>query len=177
MIVLGFDPGLRRFGFAVYRLEDHLDLVQLGVFSTEKSPAEDGVPSSVDNLGRGRELAFWLDGLLAEWKPKRVVVEAMSFVRMATVSHQLGIAWGVVGALSVKHDATVVQVRPQEIKKAMGVSWGRDAKARAHSKREVIERIRTRFPTADWPQRAALWEHCADAAAAVIAHQEKRCAR
>lgn len=124
MIVIGIDPGLANFGYAVVEMgATELRPLQMGLIRTEKSDKKRQVLASDDNVNRGRELAHQfrqilrgLDNVVA------FCVEAMSFPRNSSAAAKMAISWGVIIGIATERDIPIFQVRPQEIKKRMSGS-------------------------------------------------------
>lgn len=161
--VLGIDPGFSALGLAaVDLLPDGEALLAAWVVTTEKSSQKREVRASDDNLVRAQQLGVALEGAIRKYRPVALACEAMSYTRMASVAHKVGMAWGTIAALASMHGLPVVQASPQEVKKAL-------CDAKTASKEEVILAIETRFPSIEWPSQKGLREHAADAVAAVVA--------
>lgn len=162
-MVLGIDPGLAHCGFAIVRLlPDGEELVGLTVVRTEKSGKKRGVRASDDSVRRAAELAVEIERMTLGHGVDVFACEAMSFPRNSPTAQKMGMAWGVITAIATSHAIPIVQASPQDIKKKL-------CGAKNATKDDIIQAIERRFPDAEWPTKKTVWEHCADAAGAVLA--------
>ena len=137
MRVLGIDPGLASLGYALVELtSEDVIVLSMGCVRTKKTDAKRKVRASDDNIERIREVFRNLypltDGIMA------ICSESQSWPRNASACAKVGMAWGVIGALSELMDVPILQVSPQQLKK---VVCG-DGTA---SKAEVAAALNTRF--------------------------------
>lgn len=117
VFILGIDPGLANFGYAVVEFASWgKKLHKLGLVRTEKSAKKVGVRASDDNTRRAREIFQPTTSLISDYKIKVICAEAMSFPRSSSASHKLGISWGIVVSLSSIFGLPIVQASPQDIK-------------------------------------------------------------
>ncbi len=180
-LVLGLDLGLANCGWALWRLvaRDAV-LVDLGLWSTEKSDKRREVLASHDEMRRARELANQMDRLLNEWRDvgqpvRAVAVEAKSLPRNASSASKIGMAWGVFAAEVERRGLPVVQASPQEVRKALGL-------AKSASKLDVQACVFAHTAGAQAMLAAKKivkgdWEHPVDASAAVLACQDSEILR
>lgn len=168
MIVLGLDPGFRRFGWSVVRLTpDREELLALGVWKTEKSDKKLGVRKSSDNHRRGQAIGRELLAKIDEWQPVVITAEAISFVRSAAVMAQIGRVWGLLDLVCVERDLPLLEVSPQDLKHA--VCARKDA-SKADVQAAVDRRFHGRVVELLAPIRAkGDHEHPVDAVASVVA--------
>ncbi len=124
--VVGVDPGLAHTGLVVARLKPggfevvwENDKPLLWCLETEKSNKKLAVRASDDNTRRAREMFKPLYQAMSYLEPKVIVAEAMSFPRNSSASHKLGISWGIIVTMSCFFELPIVQVSPQQIKKAV----------------------------------------------------------
>ena len=177
-VVLGCDPGLAKFGWALVELRDKWEVLELGCITTVSSTTKAGVTASGDLANRARLLHAELLTQLANHSIRPLVIcsEAMSYPRVpgkggrgstiaVKATAQMGYAWGIICALSNECDgAPIVQASPQEIKKSL---CGRGNATKA----DVQEALKIRF------KQLALFEklnkgqveHAADALGAIVA--------
>jgi len=165
--VLGVDPGLAKFGFVLVDVfQDHEEVVEVGLVSTEKSGKKRRVLASDDNVRRGREIAKVL--LDTRFQAVRVVcAEAMSFVRNASAAAKTAISWGVLIAFTTRHGLPLVQASPQEIKQAVCGS-------KSASKEEVQAKLLEKYENAAVQEfmrtvAKSKYEHGFDSIGAVVA--------
>lgn len=175
-IVLGVDPGLANFGWALVELEPNgaERFVECGVMSTEKSQRKGNVLASDDNMRRARELHDGLLGVLrtvgkvypcGDANIVAIAAEAMSFVRAASAAAKLAMSWGVLAAFSAYRDMPIVQASPQLIKKTMcGVATA----TKEDVQRAIAERFGTHPDAMFSHLRKTEREHAADALAAIV---------
>lgn len=120
MIVLGLDPGFRRFGWAVVRLGSQGDeLLGMGVWRTAKTAAKANLRKASDDHRRGQELARELIGALDRWEPTVLCAEAISFVRSASVMASMGRVWGLLDVVCAQRELPLLEASPQALKKAV----------------------------------------------------------
>lgn len=168
MIVLGLDPGFRRFGWAVMRVDGAgEELLALGVWRTDKSDAKRNVRKASDDHRRGQELGRELLATLERRKPDAVTAEAISFVRSSSVMAQIGRAWGMLDLACVQRSLPLLEVSPQDLKRA--VTGRADA-----SKLEVQAALDARFGGRVAELLAGIrakgdHEHPVDAAGSIVA--------
>lgn len=172
---LGIDPGFAALGWSVVSMAaGDAEVVESGVIRTQKSDRKGELRACDDNLARGQRLHGELERLVIAFRPVAVVCEAMSWPRHASVTAKMGIVWGVIASVANDHDLPVLQVTPQELKRAV---CGR----KGASKDEVRYAVEQRLGNGKgWPKQASLVEHAADAAGAVLAcldHNVLRMAR
>jgi Holliday junction resolvasome RuvABC endonuclease subunit len=161
-VILGFDPGLTNFGYAVIQ---GTRLIDIGVHRTDKSDAKRKVLASDDNTRRIRELAAFA---WAKWHGERRVIcaESMSFPRNSSSAAKMAMTWGVIVTLAHVTDSPLLQASPQEVKKF--VCQKKDA-----SKKEIEGAVVALYPKATTlleEQRIAQTyrEHAYDALAVAI---------
>ena len=165
MIVLGVDPGLAHFGWAIYECSPGggpREAPRVGTFTSMPSARRLRVLAADDAVRRCRELAAWLDAMLGACEPSVICAEAMSHPRGASAAAKLAMSWGVLAALAERRRLPIIQASPQCCKRAVTSS-------RTASKAEVQDAVRSRWPGLRWPARVADREHAADALAAIIA--------
>lgn len=130
--VLGIDPGMRRVGWAVFRLyrDGLLDLVVAGAYDTAKATKKAKVLATDDNFRRARLVSRHIYDLAVEYDVKAICAEAMSFPRSSSVAAKMAMCWGSIAMLAELRDPLpVIQVTPQMIKKTCGVLTPPRAKA------------------------------------------------
>ena len=178
MRILGLDPGFASFGYAVLNVDEPTAprgaLVEvlgelqprwpaIGVHSTK--PDKSARSKADDSSRRTRELWRFLRLLDEEWRPAVIAVEAVAFpagrVQFSVVSH-LGRARALVDVLAEQRQVQLVELRPGEVRKLLGLTdKGKDAT------RLELERR--------WPGLSSAWgsltkrEHEADACAVAVA--------
>ena len=166
MIVLGADPGLASFGWAIVRLEeDTMRCLALGVIVTKKGKGQ-GVLVTDDLHRRGQELRRALVEVMGTYPISLVCAESISYPRNAAAAAMIGRAWGVLDAELDRQRLPVISASPQAIKKA---ATGRISA----SKDEVAEGLDKRLEGALRPMLGkftkTLVEHPVDALGAVVA--------
>lgn len=139
--ILGLDPGFAKLGWSK-TIYDHnrrglaLDIVEMDLFTTQKSDKKRSVRSADDNFRRTQEVVRLLDGLFA-WADV-VVAEEMSSVRNAATMRQMGMVWGVIATLAEIYEHPVVVIPVKTIK----VEIAHEATA---SKEDVMEGVNQTF--------------------------------
>jgi len=168
--VLGVDPGLASFGYALAKLAPGggLKVVTLGVLHTTKTATKQRVLASDDNLRRARELDESLWALFAAEHPSPVLIcaESMSFPRSASVAAKMALAWGLIASFANDVGCPVAQCSPQAMKKALcGVSNA--------SKADVQNALDHRFGASLFGHlNKGDREHPADALGAIVACEQ-----
>lgn len=166
-VVLGIDPGFAAVGFAVVELAEPLNVLKLGVWRTNKKRM---VKAADDSMRRGREVSA---GIITHFIDPKIsiaviCIEGVSLPRNASTSFKLGMCYGVIAALAEIHGFPVIQVSPQELKKAVcGNSTA--------SKEEIAAALDVRFGRSFAPELvqhgfpAGVHEHAYDALGSVVA--------
>ncbi len=105
--ILGLDPGYGRLGYGVIEGDKALGF---GVITTSKDRT----------VGeRLAEIAADIRSLLAKYQPQVVSIEALFFSKSVTTALKVAEVRGVLLLLAEEHGATVVEVKPNEVKLAM----------------------------------------------------------
>lgn len=185
VLVVGIDPGLAHLGWArVLIRSSSEELVGLGVFASRKSDKKRNILGADDNVRRARELAKEISKVLGLIDlgehdkqlamPRVVCAETMAFLRGASATAKLHLAWGVLVGRLESNGLPLVQASPQEVKVA--ACGRRDA-----SKADVLEAMRKRFTRVDRYLNeihpAGDREHAVDALAVVVACLESEVVR
>ena len=171
MIALGFDPGFASFGWGVADLSGPPGaerVLALGVIRTKKGKGK--ILNRDDDHRRSGEIARALFGLAHEYRPSVVCAEALSHGKGAggaVTMAKMGRAWGIVDALVEVYDVALLQVSPQDIKKAC-------TGAASASKAEVQAALDHRFAGAVSEalrgiRATRMHEHPVDALGAIVA--------
>jgi len=117
-VILGIDNGLRNFGWAA--IDDQVPgPIGGGLIETENSSAKLHLHAADDNQRRGLELARDLAIAFHQYRPDVVAMESLTCVRSATASQGMGIAFGVVLALSRASGVRIYQYPPKDAKKRL----------------------------------------------------------
>jgi Holliday junction resolvasome RuvABC endonuclease subunit len=174
MIVLGIDPGLAKLGWniAAKRSPTHApEYIAGGVFVTksigpQKRKALD-IGKTADKMRRVDELARFLHETIRTYSPVAVAHEGVSLgFHQAMTLFDLGLAFGVIRAVSASRGLALYSVTPGEIKERLTGN-------RKASKDEVIAAVRREAPGMVWPRATLLHEHQADAWGALVVAQHK----
>lgn len=145
--VVGYDPGLANAGAAVVQIGARPErdrLVDLVLWTTEKSAKKRNVLAADDNFSRAREMASMMIALHRHFDGtagsgvRAVAAEAMSFPRNARTSAQIALFWGALACVCEREAYPMVQAGPQEIRRRLGLP----TKAK---KPEVHQRLASRF--------------------------------
>lgn len=178
MVILGVDPGLASFGWAVTDVvrDGSLAVIELGVFRTTKSATKRNVLAADDTVRRARELDQRLVELIERHGvPAVICAESMSFPRSASAAAKMAVTWGLICALANDCDAPIAQCSPQALKKALTGSS-------SSSKTDVQQALEVRFGNRELLAHLGktIREHAADALGAIVAcsgHEAMRMAR
>lgn len=161
---MGVDPGFANLGLACAYLDTfgRPQLLDARVVRTKKAGRKE---KRLDEDLRRRlgEISDAVVGYIREHDPALVVFESMAWVRNASASAKMGLAWGAAFAVARAFELATDVYAPKEIKIGCGL------KATA-SKVEVEAAVKEAFknsPFQNWPTTKII-EHAADAAAAII---------
>jgi Holliday junction resolvasome RuvABC endonuclease subunit len=126
MVVVGIDPGLAATGWAWLLVGSDCAprLHSAGAILTKPTAAKLRLHSVDDTAERIRHLAHQVHDMIAirqAESPVVVAVEAYSTPRFAAAAVKLGFAWGAVVATLRHLRVPVVQLTPQQVKKALGI--------------------------------------------------------
>lgn len=163
MMVLGIDPSLRNFGYALAELDMSnmcFDIKELLLVETEATKLKKVVRKNSDDLERCRIHAT----ALREMQKKAQI--AFVEVPVGSQSARAMMSYGACVALLGTIDIPLIQLTPREVK--MAAVGAPDA-----TKREMIDWAAGKFPRADWLRKAGRLidknEHLADAVASINA--------
>lgn len=151
MRILGIDPGTGILGFGVIDIVSNKpELVDAGVIRTPAhQPLSDRLVTIHDELTQ----------IITQHKPEIMVVEQLFFARNVTTAISVSHARGVVLLLGKKHNLTLVEKTPLQIKQAM-TGYGKATKA------QIQEMVRVQLGLATVPKP----DDCADALAAALTY-------
>lgn len=160
--VVGIDPGFAACGLAVIELGSGREHVErLDVVRTKKSDRKRGIMVSDDEARRTMEIARRIHEIVDE-HVVAICAEAFSSPRSSRTARQLGMTWGVLGAVSVVSGVPILSVSPKEIKQRL---CGRASA----SKKDVQAALVKRYGELDLPDPPSVHEHACDALAAIVA--------
>jgi Holliday junction resolvasome RuvABC endonuclease subunit len=177
-VIVGVDPALRNLGWVRVRLVTGviagIEVLGMGVISTEPSSKKRHVLASDDNLRSIRELDAEFDRMLRGWgngfgPTSAIVAESMSFPRNSSAAAKVALSWGMIGTRANVLGVPVVQASPQEVRKGLDLAKN----ASKDVVREAILRIFEKELTGhlkDVPE--GKWNHAFDALAVVLACQQ-----
>ena len=119
MYVIGYDPGLRNFGWATVYFDKHGEptLTDCNVWCTTPSDTKLRVLAGEDNFRRARELYKNIDSLMRKVEPVAVCIEGMSFPQNPSAAVKLALSWGALAAACTVYHLPTVHPSPQQIKK------------------------------------------------------------
>jgi len=110
-IILGIDPGTTVLGYGLIHVKNgKLSLLNFGIVQLHK------LPSHPDKLKRILER---LNGLIEEYKPDEMAIEAPFFGKNVQSMLKLGRAQGVCIAASLSHNVPFEEYSPRRIKQAI----------------------------------------------------------
>ena len=173
VFILGVDPGFAFFGLSVVQLlPDAERIVWVDVIRTQKTDKKREVRAADDNFHRAQVIAAELHAVVKQHCPVAIAAEAASDPRNASAAGKIRMAWGVLADLCYVYQLPLVQVSPQDIKKAL---CG-DKSASKEEVRAALEGrysgqfdvFKARFPPARPPKPNGQWEHGFDATGAVV---------
>lgn len=166
--VIGFDPSLSNWGFALCKVNVQtlkVDVMNLVLAETE-SEKKKGVIKQSDDLRRAKEVKTMMDTLCFDQALAISEIPFYSPTAYPQANFNAGLVTGVLASCPIP----LIQVSPQDVK--MAAVGHRQA-----AKEEMIEWAMEKHPSAPWKMRklkgkeipVASNEHLADAVAAVYA--------
>lgn len=149
--------------------------MSLGVLQTQKLPGKRNVYAAEDNVRRARELAQQFSRLFQAQPMGAICAEAMSFPRNSSAAAKVAMCWGVLSTLAEQHQIPILQLSPQEVKKA--VCGTKDA-----AKKDIQYALEIRYGEARLHKLLAgvapsSREHAYDALAVVVACMDSEAIR
>jgi len=136
-IILGIDPGTTVLGYGLIHIQGQkIKMLNFGVIHLNKLPTQN------DKLKRIFER---LDGLIAEFKPDEMALEAPFFGKNVQSMLKLGRAQGVAIAAAIKYGLPYEEYSPRRIKQAITGSG-------AASKEQVAAMLQTILKFEEIPQ-------------------------
>ena len=167
--ILGIDPALSNFGFAIADydvLTGLLDVTHVEIAQTQQSKNGKAVRKCSDDLARGRILVREMRRVIEVYKPTLAMGEVPPGCQSARGAFSNGLTAGLLASLSIP----LVEVSPNEVKLA---STG----SRMASKDQMIQWAVSQWPNVKWLTRKLHGqvvltkdnEHMADACAAIKA--------
>ena len=110
-IILGIDPGTTVMGYGLIHVKGKkLSLINFGIIDLKK------LPTHPDKLKR---IFDRLDGIIREFKPDEMAIEAPFFGKNVQSMLKLGRAQGVAIAASLSHNVPFEEYSPRRIKQAI----------------------------------------------------------
>jgi crossover junction endodeoxyribonuclease RuvC len=110
-IILGIDPGTTVLGYGLIHIKhDKLHMLNFGIIQLSK------LPTHPDKLKR---IFDRLDGIIREFKPDEMAIEAPFFGKNVQSMLKLGRAQGVAIAASLNHNIPFEEYSPRRIKQAI----------------------------------------------------------
>lgn len=110
-IILGIDPGTNVMGYGAIRCRgNHVDLVAMGVIDMRKTS---------DPYLRLGHIYERVSGIIAEYLPDELAIEAPFFGKNVQSMLKLGRAQGVAIASAIQHDVPIHEYAPLKIKMAI----------------------------------------------------------
>lgn len=118
--VLGLDPSFRAFGWSVVELlPDSERVVAMGVIRTEKSDKKRGIRVADDDYRCALELGIGLAPLVNRLDVRAVCAEGKQGSKSVKGAACMAYAWGVLAGVMSSKFLPLMQVSPQEVKKAV----------------------------------------------------------
>ena len=152
-IILGIDPGTTVMGYGLIHIQQNkLKLLNFGVIQLHK------LSNHPDKLKRILER---LNGLIAEYKPDEMAIEAPFFGKNVQSMLKLGRAQGVAIAAALSRKLPVVEYAPRKIKQSI-TGNGNASKEQVAA---MIQRL-LHIPDADMPEKL----DATDGLAAAVCH-------
>lgn len=136
-IILGIDPGTTIMGYGIIHVKGKkVEMLNFGIIQLQK------LPTHPDKLKRIFER---LDGLIKEYKPDEMAIEAPFFGKNVQSMLKLGRAQGVAIAASLSHNVPFEEYTPRRIKQAITGSG-------AASKEQVAGMLQNIFKFKEMPK-------------------------
>lgn len=111
MIILGVDPGTNVLGYALIKVESKkIELLAMGVIEMQK------IEDSYDKLGK---IFLRLTGIIDEFEPTELAIEAPFFGKNVQSMIKLGRAQGVAIAAALSRQLKINEYAPRKIKMAI----------------------------------------------------------
>ena len=170
-IVIGADPGINNFGFAVYDVSsgNFIDSGVFGVLPDKKRRLH----FSDDFTRRFHLLSQQIQKVLRCHKPALVVFEGFTFLRHARSSTMVGGSTVALVSQCVAWQIPVCTVVHEEI----NIWLGKKVKSKKERKTEIAKKILSLWPNHQWPKegkkKPKIAQHALDAAALAIVGKEK----
>lgn len=121
-VLLGIDPGFASIGYAALELKTN-KVLEFGLLRSKKANKKQRLLAVEDNLRRAIDIATSINELLShlniQYSVNAICAEAMSFPRNASVAAKVSMCWGIMADISANHGVEILQVSPQEVKKAV----------------------------------------------------------
>jgi Holliday junction resolvasome RuvABC endonuclease subunit len=138
-LAIGIDPGFAQLGVAVLAFDERrVEVLEVGVWLTEKSDKKRSVKSVDDDFRRTREIAAKMISLFDFHRPSIVTMESKSAVRNASAAAKVSAMIGVLACEAERWGIPAVQASPAEVRTALEL--GKKA-----SKEEIEARVRSRL--------------------------------
>lgn len=110
-IILGIDPGTTVMGYGIIHVKGKkVEMLNFGIIQLSK------LPTHPDKLKR---IFDRLDGIIAEYRPDEMAIEAPFFGKNVQSMLKLGRAQGVSIAAAIKHNVPFEEYTPRRIKQAV----------------------------------------------------------
>jgi crossover junction endodeoxyribonuclease RuvC len=150
-IILGIDPGTTVLGYGLIHIQGKkISLITFGIIQLSKLPTQN------DKLKR---IFDRLDGLITEFKPDEMAIEAPFFGKNVQSMLKLGRAQGVAIAAALKSNLSYEEYSPRRIKQAITGSG-------AASKEQVAAMLQTILKFEEMPK----YLDATDGLAAALCH-------
>lgn len=164
-LILALDPSFRATGWALLRIGDPFRVEEVGVIATEKAHKKDKAFAGDDNHRCASILAGGLHALMQR-DVALICAEAQAGSKSSKAAQMMGMAWGVVSAVSAVQNLPVLQARPTQVKEA-------NCGVKTASKEDVQAAVSNRFPEAAGllasVKKKSLHEHVYDALSVAVA--------
>lgn len=154
--ILGLDPGLAHFGYAVLEIEGLSErLVVAGIIETKpESGKKRRLNAGDDFFNRLHTVGSALKGVLERHKATIGAIEAITFPRSSSAASKLASAHGLAIMAAIYAGIPLVCVHRSDVYTTIGIPHA--------SKEQVMAFVEMRYPDATWPVRSKR-EHAADA--------------
>jgi len=170
--VLGLDPGLGNFGFAV--LEDVGGQVSFRACGLYESKPDRSLLHYEDFYRRCEGLGKWLTNLVEVYEPDAIAVEAFSYPRQSRAASMLSASHGLVCVCASSRGIPLFQIKRSRVLQVVGanITARGSRKRRVQIKSHVVAYCHKEWPAADWPKARTKQEHPADAAVTALTFLE-----
>lgn len=136
MKLLGIDPGFSSLGWAVIEIDEiEVRSIACGLITTKPNKT---AKKNDDNVERCAVIHHELARIHETHSFALIAAEAQSWTRFSNADRAVAMAWGVIASTSERHGAPVIQIRPQDAKRAL---TGRQSSSKTDLQAVIEEKV------------------------------------